>query len=365
MLANYVLVVTGVEAKYACRMEQICSGLESGIKGGIHVVRLVWKQHSQKDNWCFLIIGARNEFNKDNQIAMLWAAQFEFPSGAWFAFNCYRHWATLAIRACDGTGNFLFSKKGVTEGETLTMVEYGLGILPLIRELRKVHSDITWICYTDDAGSGGIFEGIRRHMNEFMARGPPARLPPLANQEHLGRVSLESPVVGGLYLGIQTTYSDRKPLPRGLHGFQGRSGLLAGGEGGRLVGVGGYLGRVERWHLHTAYAVLNKSLQQKWAFVQCATPDIGMAFQVVEDALRNTFLPALFQGAMSQIPGRAITGMPVKLAGISLPDPTRTAGEKCRASCVITEHHVAALCGTGKFRSGNHVLLMWEGRGDI
>ena len=53
---------------------------------------------------------------------------------------------------------------------------------------------------------------------------------------------------------------------------------------------------------------------------------LGMAFQVVEDALRNFFLTDLFQGAMAHIPGRAITGLTVKQAGIALPDPTRTAG---------------------------------------
>ena len=54
--------------------------------------------------------------------------------------------------------------------------------------------------------------------------------------------------------------------------------------------------------------------------------DIGMAFQEVDDALRDIFLPDLFQVAMSQILGREITGMPVKRARIALPEPTRTAG---------------------------------------
>ena len=64
---------------------------------------------------------------------MLWAVRFKWPSGAWFAFNCYRHWYTLVIRAGYGPGHFLFSKEGVTQGDTLEMVVYGLGITPLIR----------------------------------------------------------------------------------------------------------------------------------------------------------------------------------------------------------------------------------------
>ena len=64
---------------------------------------------------------------------MLWAVRHEWPSGALFALKLYRHWATLVIRVGDITGHFLYSKEGVTQGDTLTMVAYGMGILPLIR----------------------------------------------------------------------------------------------------------------------------------------------------------------------------------------------------------------------------------------
>ena len=94
-------------------------------------------------------------------------------------------------------------------------------------------------------------------------------------------------------------------------------------------------------------------------------PDIGMALKLVEDELWDTFLPSLFQGATSQIPGRAITGLPVKQAEIALPDPTRAAEVNWAASCVITGHLFAELHGTAEFRSGDHALLMGEGREEI
>ena len=95
------------------------------------------------------------------------------------------------------------------------------------------------------------------------------------------------------------------------------------------------------------------------------TPDIGMEFQVVEDALRDIFLPDLFQGDTSHIPGREIYGLPVKQNGIALPYPTRTVGENWTASCVVTGHLVVDLRGTAKFRSDDHALLMREGREEI
>ena len=50
MLAKCVLVVTGAEAKEACRTEQLCGGQEAGIEGGIHMVWLLWQQHDQEED---------------------------------------------------------------------------------------------------------------------------------------------------------------------------------------------------------------------------------------------------------------------------------------------------------------------------
>ena len=64
---------------------------------------------------------------------MLWAVRHEWTIGVRFTFKCYRHWATLVITAGDGMGHFLFSKEEVTQGDPLAMVEYGLGIPPLVQ----------------------------------------------------------------------------------------------------------------------------------------------------------------------------------------------------------------------------------------
>ena len=81
------------------------------------------------------------------------------------------------------------------------------------------------------------------------------------------------------------------------------------------------MARVTGKHPQTAYTGLHKSLQKEWDFVQRVTPDTGTAFQPVEDELCNVLLLALCKGATSQIPKRAVTGLPVKQAEIALPEP--------------------------------------------
>ena len=89
----------GQEAKAACGTEKLASGVESGIEGGIHYMRFIWAHHSQEDDWGFLLVDAQNDFNEDNQTAMLWAVRHECTSGTQFTFNYYRHWGTLVV--CD------------------------------------------------------------------------------------------------------------------------------------------------------------------------------------------------------------------------------------------------------------------------
>ena len=68
---------------------------------------------------------------------MLWAVRHKCPSGVQFTFNCYRHWDKLVVRDTgDGSGHLLHSKVGVTQGDPLAMIAYGIRVLPLIRELR-------------------------------------------------------------------------------------------------------------------------------------------------------------------------------------------------------------------------------------
>ena len=87
------------------------------------------------------------------------------------------------------------------------------------------------------------------------------------------------------------------------------------------------LSRVARKHPQSAYAGLQKSLQQEWAFVQWVNPGISDAFGPVEEEIAKAFLPALFEGVGDGPPGREITRLPVKQAGMALPDPTQTAPE--------------------------------------
>ena len=72
--------------------------------------------------------------------------------------------------------------------------------------------------------------------------------------------------------------------------------------------------------------------------MQRVTPGVGDSFGPVEEALKETFVPAFFKGLQEGVPERGVTRLPVKKVGLALPDPSQTAPENWTASCVITVH---------------------------
>ena len=140
MMAKCLLRVAGPEVKAAFGTTHLAGGVEAGIEGAIHDMRVLWEEHQTEEDWGFILIDARNACNEENRTAMLWAVRHEWPSGAQFTFNCYRHWDTLVVwDTGDGSGHFLYSKEGVTQEDPLAMIAYGIGVLPLIRELWSAH----------------------------------------------------------------------------------------------------------------------------------------------------------------------------------------------------------------------------------
>ena len=107
---------------------------------------------------------------------MLWIVHHLWTSGARFIFSCYHHWSSLVLKNGNGTARFLNIREGVTQGYPLAMltamVAYGIGVLPLIKQLKAEYPDITYPCYADDTGSLGTFVNAELYFNLLKRFGP-------------------------------------------------------------------------------------------------------------------------------------------------------------------------------------------------
>ena len=94
----------------------------------------------------FLPIDAWNAFNEVNLVEIIWDVLHEFPRGA----------VTIVVRDTeDRSGHFFHIKEGVTPGDPLSMITYGIGFLPLIRDILDAPPRVTKPWYTDESGTGG------------------------------------------------------------------------------------------------------------------------------------------------------------------------------------------------------------------
>jgi hypothetical protein len=109
------------------------------------------------------------------------------------------------------------------------------------------------------------------------------------------------------------------------------------------------LAMVAERYPQAAYAGLQKSLQQEWQFLQRVTEGLSKEFQDIEQALQWEFLPALFGDEIANgLPG-LLAGLPVKKAGLAIPNPILSADSNWTASMVICGHLIVALQGREVF----------------
>ena len=71
LMTKCLLRVMGKEANYACRKYQLSGGVYEGIEGRIHAMPALWEEHSQEEDWGFLLIDTRNSLNGENWADML------------------------------------------------------------------------------------------------------------------------------------------------------------------------------------------------------------------------------------------------------------------------------------------------------
>ena len=153
------------------------------------------------------------------------------------------------------------SKEGMTQGDPLSMITYGIEILPLNRELRRAHLCVTQVWYADDAGAGGNFEHILAHLRYLQARGLPRGYYPELTKSILVRVlrNVAREEEFFLGMGIQVVTGHRY-----IRGFIGDREVEKRWLANKITGWAESvetLSGVSRKHPQSAYAGLQKSLQ--------------------------------------------------------------------------------------------------------
>jgi hypothetical protein len=98
--------------------------------------------------------------------------------------------------------------------------------------------------------------------------------------------------------------------------------------------------------------------QQEWQFLQHVMLEIGEKFTGVEKVISADFLTALFDDMIQECDKRCtLAGLPVKHAGLALPNPTTSADCNHEASTLVCLHMLAAFQGIEEFQKEEHASV--------
>ena len=382
LMAKCVVAAIGDSATISCGNVNLCAGLSAGIEGALHAMveapeflrrrseeegaettdvadtapqdddpgegqdllpgtqspeqgdamATTQEMETPDDPVISIMLDARNGFNELGRKAMFWTVRHRWAAGARFAFDCYRHQCKLTLRQRGKPCHIILSREGVTQGDPLSMILYGIGLLPLAEKLRGTIPQAVQPWYADDSAMTGPASKVRQAVMLLQQWGPrmghcpePAKsivVCPIQDQDRVRAIMADLPVkyreghrcVGG-FLGCHTQRSEWLD-PQIL-------------KWRRAVQQ---LARIARRYPQTAHAGLTMSLQSEWQCLQRVTSGVRDAHAPIEAAIVEEFLPALFDLPKEEVEHlRPLLSLSVRCAGLGIRSPTETA-EGCYAT---------------------------------
>ena len=119
----------------------------------------------------FLNCRRQRHVQRANWVVMLCTVRHLWPSRDSFVFNCYRHWSSLVLHNMNGTASILHSIECVAQGNPLPMISYGIRILPLIKNMKRLIPDVTHPWYDDNTGALGTFARLDTYFDSLTCQG--------------------------------------------------------------------------------------------------------------------------------------------------------------------------------------------------
>ena len=232
------------------------------------------------------------------------------------------------------------------------MFLYGIGILPLIRNLKELHPDVVQPWYADDAAALAEWYRLVQLYDDLILLGKGYGY--FSNAAKCKVVVRE-----GLVEAAVEFFNTQRNM-----GFEICTGTrYLGGYIGCEDGRDKYITKkVLSWestvrelamvanqhYPHSAYTGLTKSLQHQWTYFQRVIPNIAHLFDPVENAITGSFIPAIY-GESVRDSIRLLASLPVKCAGLAITNPVSTSQANYNASTLVCSHLPQAIQGKSEF----------------
>lgn len=365
IMAKALIKVTGHEATTACGVDQLCSGLSCGIEGGIAAAKELWRSQSDDEDWGYLTIDAKNAFNELSRVQMLWSVRHLWPSASRYIYNCYKGWAQLVLRGGrEKELTLIPSREGVTQGDPMSMICFGITTIPIIKE---VDSRCSFRCmgkrvwYADDAGIGGKIGDIIEYYRSLVKTGEKYGFTPQPHKSELICRNVHA---------VRLTLSESNEE----FSFQVKEGsrYLGSFMGGVELAREYVRSKMESWIKGTiilsevafrqpqsVYSAFVTSYQQEFFFLQRVLEMPHDWTDELDSEINETLIPSLFGGLG---PSRSLTSLKVRNGGLGIPILSKSSSRQRKVSKEMTSHVTEGILGLVPFELIQHESQVREVR---
>ncbi len=234
----------------------------------------------------------------------------------------------------------IFSDEGSTQGDPAAMPMYALSTRPLIDSLQETLDEYTkQVWYADDSTAAGKLASLLKWWEKLCLIGPKFGYFP---NPHKTVLILK----GKEYQSMANTLFQSTGIEISVEGERHLGAVI-----GSVAHKERYVeAKVSEWvkdvkqladygqeEPQLAYSAYTKGLCHRWKFLQRTIPEIGHLFLPLEDAIRDSFIPAITGHQVSETQRKQIS-LPLRLGGLGIQIPTETADAEYHASCQITEN---------------------------
>ena len=184
-------------------------------------------------------------------------------------------------------GSTLLSEEGTTQGHPLAMPMYAMATIPLINQLGVI-ADVKQAWYADDATAAGSLYSTRRWWNQLVP-------------------------------------------PFGYHANASKTWLLTKEEH-----LDRALSDIAKSQPHAAHAAFTHGYAHKFSFLCRTIPNIEGHLHPLEKCIRSNFIPSLTSRSPPNDLERDLLGLPPRLGGLGITNPTMLSSRELEASKSIS-----------------------------
>ena len=222
----------------------------------------------------------------------------------------------------------------MAQGDPITIISYGIRILPLIKNIKWEIPDVKYPSYADNAGALGRFARLETYFDSLTLQGLGRGYHPKPTKSEL--IVRPDNIEAGKMFGVRHRFRVCTGA-RYLRGYIGDENSKHNRLRDSTMTWEKNINTIRKTagkYPQESYSAVVCAIQSEWIFIQCLTWYTGNLFAGVEKMIRETFLPRLFFGktkTLSHVVGDLST-TPVRKAVMGLLNPVTSAQEKYLSS---------------------------------